>query len=549
VSFTLLARRRRKHAAAMAAAMTVTIVTLAAARLAAAAVERFALVVGNNEGDAGDLRLRFAEEDASRVAGVLTELGGYRPENVTTIRHRDGAELRRALIAINDRIRHVTAATSDRAVLFVYYSGHADVDALHLGTSRLDLTELRQLVSGSAAQFRLLVLDSCRSGALTRLKGARAAPAFDVGGASPAREIRLDDRLAEEGVVFLTSAAADEDAQESDALAGSVFTHYFISGLMGAADTDGDGRVSLSEAYRHAYEATVRASSRTLAGAQHPTFQFRMRGQGDVPLTYPGEVRARRATLTFPRGRTYLVMAGGPDGKVIAEVATGDGARRLNLAPGRYFLRARSEGALFEGPIDVPAERETAVDETRLERIDYARLVRKGGVGAGADAGRVLGVHAGYRLRSALWSGASLCQGAFAGYTLALASLYLRQNLGYCTGGYRSRALTASTDEADLGLAIGRAWDTGRLMISAELEAGAALLIQRFMSANTAPSRMTAAGHFGAGLGVEVALAHGFYVLGGVGVQAYVFNNQEADSARLTTAPVVRGSAGLGKYW
>jgi len=547
VNVTMPRRQRRRPAASVAAALAGALaVTLGASRLAAA-VERFALVVGNNEGDAGDLRLRFAEEDATRVTGVLTELGGYRPENVTTIRHRDGAALRRALIAINDRIRHVTAATNDQAVLFVYYSGHADVDALHLGPSRLDLTELRQLVSGSAAQFRLLVLDSCRSGALTRMKGARGAPPFDVREASPARDVRLDDRLAEEGVVFLTSAAADEDAQESDALAGSVFTHYFLSGLMGAADTDGDGRVSLSEAYRHAYEATVRASSRTLAGAQHPTFQFRMRGQGDVPLTYPGEVRARRATLTFPRGRTYLVMAGGPDGKVVAEVATTDGARRLNVAPGRYFLRARSQGALFEGPIDVPAERETAVDETRLERIDYARLVRKGG--GGADAGRVLGVQAGYRLRSALWSGASLCQGAFAGYTLALAALYLRQNLGYCTGGYRSRALTASTDEADLGLAIGRAWDAGRLMVSTEVEAGAALLIQRFTSVNTAPTRMTAAGHFGAGVGVEVALTHGFYVLGGAGVQAYVFRNQEDDGARLTTAPVARGNAGLGKYW
>jgi hypothetical protein len=158
-------------------------------------------------------------------------------------------------------------------------------------------------------------------------------------------------------------------------------------------------------------------------------------------------------------------------------------------------------------------------------------------------------VQAGYRLRSALWSGASACQGAFAGYTLAMASLYLRQNLGYCTGGFRNAALTATTDEADLGLAIGRAWDVRRLMISAEVEAGAALLIQRFMSVNTAPSRMTAAGHFGAGVGVEVALPHGFYVLGGVGVHAYVFRNQEADSARVTTAPVVRGSAGLGKYW
>ena len=65
-------------------------------------------------------------------------------------------------------------------MLFVYYSGHADKNALHLGETRLPLVELEQLVRGSAAHFRVLLLDACGSGALTRTKGGTAAPPFPV---------------------------------------------------------------------------------------------------------------------------------------------------------------------------------------------------------------------------------------------------------------------------------------------------------------------------------------------------------------------------------
>jgi uncharacterized caspase-like protein len=105
--------------------------------------------------------------------------------------------------------------------------------------------------------MRILIVDACRSGSLTRVKGGTPAPPFDV-------HVRGSD--GSEGAAFLTSSAANEDAQESDALQGSFFTHYLVSGLLGAADSDGDRRVSLSEAYAYAYEGTLRASSRSLAG-------------------------------------------------------------------------------------------------------------------------------------------------------------------------------------------------------------------------------------------------------------------------------------------
>ena len=119
---------------------------------------------------------------------------------------------------------------------------------------------------------------------------------------------------------MLTSSASNEDAQESDVLRGSIFTHYFVSALLGAGDADGDGRVTLEEAYRYAYEATLRSSSATWAGAQHPTFRYEMQGMGKLALSELPASTASRALLVFPAGKPYLVLAGSESGAVVGEV-------------------------------------------------------------------------------------------------------------------------------------------------------------------------------------------------------------------------------------
>src|SRR5207244_12113838 len=173
------------------------------------------------------------------VAAMRQEVGGVRPENLGLLRGQDAGTVRRTLIAVNDRVR----AAGRQAMLTVYYSGHADSGALHLGASSLELPELEQLVRGSAATFRLLILDACRSGALTRVKGGAPIPPFDI---------RLGEPVAGEGAVFLTSSSASEDSQESDEVKGRFFTHRLVSGLLGAADANGGGALRLEETSRNA---------------------------------------------------------------------------------------------------------------------------------------------------------------------------------------------------------------------------------------------------------------------------------------------------------
>jgi len=122
------------------------------ATTAHAEIERYAIIVGHNVGAADEQKLRYAESDAARVAELMSEVGGVRDENQVVLRGKTADQIRRALIALNERIRTDQRAGRD-AVLFVYYSGHGDADALHLADTRLELRELEALVRGSSAQI------------------------------------------------------------------------------------------------------------------------------------------------------------------------------------------------------------------------------------------------------------------------------------------------------------------------------------------------------------------------------------------------------------
>ncbi|HEY3494215.1 MAG TPA: caspase family protein [Polyangiaceae bacterium] len=441
------------------------------------AVHRFAVIAGSNQGGADDATLRYAESDARKVAEVLRDIGGFDAANLTLLLGESADSLRRTLITVNDRIRAAQSLPDTETVLFVYFSGHADAQGLRLGRSRFDLTELAQLVRGSSGTFRLLVLDACRSGVLTRAKGGRPVAAFDVNRSAG---------LGGQGLAFLTASSANEDAQESDQLRGSFFTHALVSGLLGAADLDHDRTVVLEEAYRYAYDATLRATSRTFAGTQHPTFAFEMRGQESLVLTRLEPANATRSVLSLPSGTEFLILRDHENGPVIAEVLATGGQRRLSLRPGRYFVRGRGKDVLFEGAFALAAGANVNVDLARLERVEYARLVRKGTgdrrVAHGPDAGAIV--------RSRLPNAGHACWGAVVGYHFDFSSVTLAPRASFCASGFENAAVEATTHEYALTVAVEHAWDLSWSTFALGGGAGAAITHQRFATQGSAPDRV-----------------------------------------------------------
>jgi hypothetical protein len=501
---------------------------------ARADVQRFAIVIGNDRGAAGEQALRYAESDAGRVYEVLRDLGGFAPANMVLLTGEDARTAEDTIIAVNERVRSALALPGSQAMLFVYYSGHADAEALHLGQSELPARRLAQLVHGSAATFRLMVLDACRSGALTRRKGGKIVPAS---------RLLSEDALPGSGLAVLAASAAHEDAQESEEIRGSFFTHAFVSGLMGAADQDGDGAVSLSEAYQYSYGATLRATSRTAYGTQHPSFRFDYGGQGAVILTRPEAYAAARAQLHFPPDVTFLVLRDGAEGTVVGEVGAFDRRRALSVRPGSYFVRGRGRNELFEGRFALAAGSSTHVDVSRLDRVAYARLVRKGAGGRPVSHA----VSVGPWLRSALTNADGPCSGGYAGYAAELEHFGLRARAGACTSRFENARVAATTNEIDLELRFAHSWDLAPFALDVGLGVGAALFMQRFETRGRAPARDSLSPYALIGAGASYALGGGYALGLDVTGETHLLRFERVNGESGLGQSALRVSAVLGK--
>jgi hypothetical protein len=514
-----------------AAALFLLVTVLVATRAGADEARRWAIAVGANAGDPSEVTLRYAGQDARRVARVLRDVGGFAPEDVLVLTGVDAEELRRALISVNARIR----SSAGGSLLFVYYSGHADAEALHLGGTRLPLSELRDLVTGSPARAGVLVIDACRSGALTRVKGGHQGPSFDI---------RAEHRLQEaRGTAFLTSSAAGEDAQESDRLGGSFFTHYFVSALLGAADANGDGAVTLGEAFAYASERTVAATATTVSGPQHPTYGFHLSGRDDLVLSRPATGR-RRGLVELAEPGTYLFQRGGLDGRVVAEVASPSPGRRVALVPDRYAVTFRGKDHLRQGKIAVGAGGTTVLRASALRRVDYARVVRKGGTERRRAASIMIqgGARGGLLDLGAAWRGDLVTRVDFAPL-----SLELRIGAGFSA--QSNQRLNIDTRELATSVAALRAFDLGPLTLSLGFEAGVGWISQAFHDPQT-PDRDGTAIDLGPVVQLEIPLGGRYYLRADVAALTYFLRtgNKSAD-VHWETPVTYRALFGVGIYF
>ena len=339
---------------------------IAASGATQASARRVALVVGNNSGEATTESLHHAESDAEKFYDVLTEIGGFAPEDVVLLTGEGGDALRQAFDTLEQRIVEYREDPNNHVVLVFYYSGHAEPSFLELGSARFPLSELRARLRTSKANMRLGIVDACHSGALLRDKGGRRADAFPLS---------VEDAVSSSGYAILTSSSASEASQESDELRGSFFTHFLVSGLRGDADYSGDRRVTLGELYQYAYHATVRRSEATAAGPQHPHFESAQ--SGDLVLSH---LESAAALLTFPGPTVGDFLVFDPDaGTVIAEVRKGAGAARtLAVRTGDIEIYDRSADRLRRATIEVFENEEIIIDPEAMEEISVASYALRG---------------------------------------------------------------------------------------------------------------------------------------------------------------------------
>jgi hypothetical protein len=298
-------------------------------------LRRFAIIASANDGGEGRARLRYADSDARAVADVLQSLGGLAPADLALVPSATRAKLQNAFAKLKEGVR---GAGRVRRELFVYYSGHSDEEGLLIGDERIPYKELRGWIDDAGADVRIAILDSCASGAIIRLKGGRQAPPFLA-------DLSTDAR----GHAFLTASSANEAAQESERIGAAFFTHYLLSGLRGAADVTHDGRVTLNEAYKFAYDETLRRTERTAAGPQHPTYDIQLAGTNDFPMT---DVRASGASLVLDENVAGRVYVRDRNGRLLVELRKEPlYPVELGLGPGDYLVSLDADGRPFEAKV------------------------------------------------------------------------------------------------------------------------------------------------------------------------------------------------------
>ena len=360
--------------------MTLVFVFIFAAQVSAAPtapqandnrINRYVVAVSANYGGQGRPVLRYAETDAKSFAKVLREMGGVQSQNVILVKEPGVAALQKQLDGLDRKVSQNKNAGGRNEVLF-YYSGHADEKGLRLGTEIYAWKELRKRIDALNADVKIAVIDACGSGAITRLKGGVAVPAFMVDQSSDMK-----------GYAFITSSTQDESSQESDKLKGSFFTHSLVSGLRGAGDLSGDGKVTLSEAYQFAFNETLQRTEKTMGGAQHPSRDMNLAGTGDVVMT---DLRSTSAGLDLDEdvdGRLFIRDA---SGELVAELYKKSGrAMSLGFPAGKYIIRLERPAEYSEAEVVLQDNRREKLSHKQFAAVSAEKTVLRGEIGGGRD--------------------------------------------------------------------------------------------------------------------------------------------------------------------
>jgi hypothetical protein len=327
---------------------------------------RVAVLVGANAAAPGRKPLLYSYQDVDRMSQVLQAVGGFRKEDVFLLRDPSPGGLVGALTAAVARMRD-----RPESLLYFYYSGHADERALYPGGQPVALERLRALIDGAQVSVKIGVVDACRGGSWTRAKGLSPEEPFAV---------KWPVNLDAEGSVLIASSSGLEAAHESDQLQGSFFTYHFTAGLRGAADRNGNGEVTLTEAFDYAKEHTIHDTTTATPETQRPSYAVNLRGRRDLVLA---QVAASPSTLSMWQSEGPLELIHAESGLTLLELPAGPRRVKLAVPPGAYLVRKRVAAGNLIKEIVVAAGATNVIAEEQLTLVGQARLAAKGQAAAG----------------------------------------------------------------------------------------------------------------------------------------------------------------------
>lgn len=227
------------------------------------------VVIGISKNQNLPAGVAYAVNDAKTMAKYLEKTLGYNKNKIKTFYDEEATAT--ALKTYFKKLK--VTGESD---VFVYYSGHGapdtntketylvayDYDPSVPETTGIAQNVLYKQLADLGAKSVTVVMDSCFSGTYTDgtsiIKGARA-------GYFQTKDVFFN---AKNGVRF--AAATDQQIASSyDKKQHGLFTYYFLQGLKGSADANGDEQVTMDELSKYV-KAKVSEQARTMNREQTP---------------------------------------------------------------------------------------------------------------------------------------------------------------------------------------------------------------------------------------------------------------------------------------
>jgi hypothetical protein len=315
------------------------------AAAAAAPPLAVAIVVGSNQSPSSSLEnLRYGDDDAVQNARTLALLGAQTtllvsPDAETRelypTMHPQAAATRAALREAFDDVRGEIAAAraaGRHTELYFLFAGHGDMAEgrpfLQVDDGRLYREDLAELLRGANADENHVLVDACYAASFVSDRGPGGTRESLPAGFSRAK-VEWPKRTG-----FLTARSSGGQTHEWAEYQSGVFSHELRSGLMGAADVNGDGKVTYREIAAFVHRANEAIPNR--------------RYRPEVSTIPPGG-DLDTALASLPSGPLVLELDVPTKGRSYVETETGIRLADLHAAPGAPIkLRLPTDlGGLF----------------------------------------------------------------------------------------------------------------------------------------------------------------------------------------------------------
>jgi hypothetical protein len=309
---------------------------------------KFAVVVGiPQSSDPAWRPLRFAQKDADDLGRVLRDPLRGQFANVAVLSSPLDTT-KAGLLEAAHRLA-LQAANGDDVMLF-YVSAHGTLARDHRGTLRrylvtsdahmndvsgtaLSVEELQTVLNATASHRRVVVLATCHSGnGKSLLPQDMSDELASIKGGWIEQPLEVGSRAS----VVLSASDFGETAREDELLQNDIYTHFLVEGLSGAADRNGDGAVTATEAHDFARRRTWAFS----AGRQRPSAELLEVGADPIVLAGTSDHLGRPELFSYAAhldGVTVRVD-GEPRGELPGGIAVDSGRHRLELTKGDTLL-------------------------------------------------------------------------------------------------------------------------------------------------------------------------------------------------------------------